>query len=564
MKFGPIPAADAAHAILAHTLRLPDGAIFKKGRVLAPEDCEALVRAGHDTVTAVRLDPDDMAENQAAAQVARAAGGAHVRVAEAFTGRANLFAETRGLAAIDRARIDALNAIDQAVTVATVPVHARVDAGDMVATVKIIPFAVSRQVIEKCAATLELSADPASGESGRAVAVRPLARHRPAMVLTRLPGVKESILDRASGNMQTRLHRLGNQLEHQVRCAHDSDAVADAVRDLLGAGYEPILILGASAIADRHDVIPSGIEKAGGVVDHFGMPVDPGNLLLLAHTETPTDAIIVGVPGCARSLKASGFDWVLERVLAGIAVSSGQIMAMGVGGLLADIASRGQPRHRSAGQSIRRPELAAVVLAGGQSRRMGAQNKLLARVAGKPMVARVVDALVATPLDRVVVVTGHESDLVRAALAGRPVEFVYNPDHAEGMSTSLAAGVAAIETRADAVLVCLGDMPWIRPDHVQTLIDAFNPVEGRAICVPVYQHKPGNPVLFAADFFPAMKSITGDMGARHIIRDNAELVHHVAMNDSSVLLDLDTADALAAVQMIDSVTSGDPTGRDTE
>jgi molybdenum cofactor cytidylyltransferase len=213
-----------------------------------------------------------------------------------------------------------------------------------------------------------------------------------------------------------------------------------------------------------------------------------------------------------------------------------------VGGLLADIDARPQPRQPTP-VAPRRPAVAALVLAAGRSSRMG-QNKLVVDVLGMPMIGRVVDALLGSEVERVVVVTGHEQERVQAALAGRDVSFVHNPEHAAGMSTSLRAGVRALGPGVDAVLVCLGDMPWIAPAHVNALIDAFQPVEGREICVPMYQGKRGNPVLFGARFFEEMGQLAGDVGARALLDAHAEVVFQVPVDHSGVLVDVDTLAAL--------------------
>src|SRR5262249_25618548 len=200
-------------------------------------------------------------------------------------------------------------------------------------------------------------------ERGRALAKRPLLRLAPlvpsraGLVLTRLPGVAESVLDRAAQSQRTRLERLGSTLAEERRCSHDETEVARHIGELLARGLSPILVLGASAIADRNDVVPAAIQRAGGAIDHFGMPVDPGNLLLLAHHGTTP---IIGVPGCARSLAESGFDWVLARLLANRPPSPRDLSALGVGGLLSEPPSRPQPRAGEAGMSKR---IAAVVLA---------------------------------------------------------------------------------------------------------------------------------------------------------------------------------------------------------
>jgi molybdenum cofactor cytidylyltransferase len=552
MKFGRISVDQAQGGILGHTLRLGRGQVLKKGRVLDAEDVALLRAAGQAEVFAALLDPDDVSEDEAARLVGQAIAGPGVRVAEAFTGRCNLFAEQAGVAVLDVQAVLALNAVHEAITLATVAPHAALAAKDMVATVKIIPFAVPRAALDAC---LQVAAEVRA--AGGLVRVAPFSRRRAGLVLTRLPGVHESQLDRAAVNLRTRIESMGSELVAELRCPHTEAAVGDSVSDLLGRGCTLVLVLGASAIVDRRDVVPLGIEAAGGVVEHFGMPVDPGNLLLLARVGAVP---VLGVPGCARSLKPSGFHWVLQRLCADLAVTRGDLTAMSVGGLLADIDARPQPREPrllSEPLAPRRPVVTAVVLAAGRSSRMGDQNKLVVDVFGTPMIARVVDALLGSSVERVVVVTGHERERVEAALAGRGLTFVHNPDYATGMSTSLRAGVRALGPEVDAALVCLGDMPWIAPAHVDALIDAFQPVEGREICVPVYQGKRGNPVLFAARFFDEMSQLEGDVGARALIDAHAEVVFQVPVDQSGVLVDVDTVAALERLRLGPDKAPGD-------
>src|SRR5262249_57563189 len=110
----------------------------------------------------------------------------------------------------------------------------------------------------------------------------------------------------------------------------------------IGEGGKLVLIFGASAIPDRRDVIPAAIEAAGGNVEHFGMPVDPGNLMLIGSA---AGRAVLGAPGCARSPKENGFDWILARLLCGLPVRRSDITGMGVGGLLMEIVTRPQPRE---------------------------------------------------------------------------------------------------------------------------------------------------------------------------------------------------------------------------
>lgn len=234
---------------------------------------------------------------------------------------------------------------------------------------------------------------------------------------------------------------------------------------------------------------------------------------------------------------------MLERIAAGLPLSGRDLMEMGAGGLLAETA-RPQPRERAADSAEERPPgVGAIVLAAGLSRRMGGPNKLVAEVDGAPMVARVVDAVLASSARPVVIVTGHDAARVRAALAGREVVFVHNPDYAAGLSSSLRAGVATLGDKLDGALVCLGDMPWVRPSHIDALLAAFA-ADASAICVPVYERKRGHPVLWPARHFAEIARLTGDVGARALLDRYAEQVRLVPVGDDGVTLDVDTPEAL--------------------
>ncbi len=303
--------------------------------------------------------------------------------------------------------------------------------------------------------------------------------------------------------------------------------------------------VGVSAITDRRDVIPAAIKDAGGTVDHLGMPVDPGNLLLLGHLRQTT---VLGLPGCARSPKLNGFDRVPQRMTAGLQVTGRDIMAMGVGGLLKEIPLRPRPRSQAEDdqdRAVRAPKIAALVLAAGQSRRMGEANKLLLEIDGKPMVRHVVETLQAAPLDGVTVVTGHEPDALRSVLEGCPVTFAHNADFEQGLSTSLRTGLAALPADTDAVLICLGDMPNVDAGAIAHLIEAYDPADGHAIVVPTHTGKRGNPVLWDRRFFEAMAAVSGDTGARHLIGENEDLVIEVELPEPGVLEDFDTPESLA-------------------
>jgi molybdenum cofactor cytidylyltransferase len=334
MKFGPFPIDDAEGLILAHTLKSARGMI-KKGSVLTKDDVAALKAAGRTSIIGARLESGDVPEDAAAERVARALCGANLRQADAFTGRVNLFAEASGVIVLDRDRLLALNRLDEGLTAATLQPYDRVAAGDMVATIKIIPFAVPERAV---AAAEKLA-------HGGLVALAPFQRKSAGLILTQLPQTKASVLAKRERVMANRLESMDSRLAAVETVTHETSAVAAAIARMKAAGLDPILVFAASAITDRADVIPAALTGAGGTILHMGMPVDPGNLLMMGTLE---DGDVIGVPSCAGSPKLNGFDWVLERRLAGLPVGRDEITAMSLGGLLKEIFTRPQPRQGGA------------------------------------------------------------------------------------------------------------------------------------------------------------------------------------------------------------------------
>ncbi len=543
MIFGPTPLADALGAILAHTQRLPGG-VLRKGAVLDTAAIEMLRDAGIADVIAARLEQGDVAEDAAAARLAQALVAPSLTATRASTGRVNLIAGTPGLLQVDRAGLDALNAVDEALTVATLGDAASVAAREMVATIKVIPFAVAESVL---------------AEAERVARHRPVLRLHPfqplrvGLVMTSLPGMKHSILAGTAEATAARVAGLTGVMLTPIECAHAEAPIAAALQSLMAQGADILLVAGASAVVDRRDVGPAGIVAAGGEILHFGMPVDPGNLICLGRIGARPALVL---PGCARSPKLNGIDWVLSRLFAGLEVSGTVIAGMGMGGLLKDSGAR--PLHRAKAvtsdialpvtPAVAPPTVAAIVLAAGRSSRMAPQNKLLVPDrAGRPMVARVVDNLLSSAARPVIVVTGHRAEEVSAAVGGRPVQMVHAADYADGLSASLRAGISAVPAAASAALICLGDMPLVTGRMIERLIEAYDPDEGRSVVVPTCRGKVGNPVLWDRRFFPDIAGLVGDVGARALLERHSEYVAQVELGDDAVLRDFDTVESLATL-----------------
>lgn len=326
MKFGPVPVAAAEGAILAHSLRLPSGRL-RKGVRLTSAHLDVLMKAGHADVLVAQLETGDTHEDDAALEIARAIakGAQHVHLSAPFTGRVNLIADSPGVVMLKAESIVQANLVDPMITIATVPDHRQIHSGGMIATVKIISYAVPAAAVAQAAQHVE-------GAVGLAVPCYADA----SLIVT---DVKGGPGDKGRDAIESRLNGLGMRLAETVICPHETDALARAIA---GATGEVVLILTASATSDLRDTAPEALRLAGGEVTRFGIPVDPGNLLFLGALGNKP---VIGLPGSARSPVLHGADWVLARVACGIEISARDFAAMGVGGLLKEIPTRPQPRR---------------------------------------------------------------------------------------------------------------------------------------------------------------------------------------------------------------------------
>jgi molybdenum cofactor cytidylyltransferase len=522
MIFAATPLAEALGGILAHGMNIGSER-WQKGRILSEMDIESAESAGVATLTIARLAAEDVPEDVAAATLAAALASANIIALPAAHGRANLAARSAGILQFDPAMVAAINCIDEALTLATLPALARVEPGEIVATVKIIRYAVDSKTLS------------AATKHAMPLGLSLFRRLRVVLIATSLPGLTEKTINKTERVTRARVEALGCEFLSTAVVPHSESELATAIS---AAAADVILVAGASATVDRGDVIPMAIVKSGGIVDRLGMPVDPGNLLVLGRLGSRP---VIGLPGCARSPKRNGFDIVLERLVAGLTVSSADIAMMGAGGLLPET-ERPQPRAAAAAEA--KGTTGAIILAAGRSTRMQGIHKLLAPWRGKPLVAHVADAVRDAGLPPPLVVLGARADEVRAALSGHDAEFVEARDYAEGLAHSLRAGLSAAPADWTAALICLGDMPRITPDSLAIL--AGTP----GIAVPTWQGKRGNPVRWPRAHFAKLMTLSGDVGGKALLADLAEEITEVPMASDAVLDDIDTLAALDALRAL--------------
>lgn len=328
MEFGSLPLDIAEGAVLAHTLR-GDGFVLKKGSRLWAEEIAILRAAGIETVVVARNTSEEMNEDQCAFKIATFARGQNLSADRPFTGRANLRAEQDGILRVDVAAITKGNSVDEALTLATPPDYARLSRNQLAATAKVITYFARADAVDGVTALVY-----------RALNLHPFQPMQTVLIVTETPGQKLTLATKGAEAIRTRLSGLGSPDLTTMTVPHTEQAVRDTL--VASAPCDLTLILGGSATSDRRDIAPAAVVAAGGHIERFGMPVDPGNLLALG---TFRGKPLVILPGCARSPALNGADWVLERLAARLSVTGADIAAMGVGGLLKEIPSRPQPRE---------------------------------------------------------------------------------------------------------------------------------------------------------------------------------------------------------------------------
>jgi molybdopterin biosynthesis enzyme len=336
MKFEAVPLSEAKGKILGHNIAGADGQrLLRKGKPLTEADLENLRALNRASIYVAELEPDDVDENAAARRVARAVCGSGLHISGVASGRANLLADQIGILRIDVDRLAQINALE-GITLATIVSHFPVDPRQIVATVKIIPYAVPESTVS------EVEAIASGGRS--IVRVDSLPSKSVGLILSGSTSLHARLITDFSP-LRERIEKLGSSIDRTDFVALDDETdeatLADMLMQQISSGIRMILLAGETAIMDSHDIVPRAVVRAGGRIESVGAPVDPGNLLMLAYIN---DVPVVGAPGCARSRKTNIVDWILPRLLVGDPLTRRDIVELGHGGLLQDIRERGMPR----------------------------------------------------------------------------------------------------------------------------------------------------------------------------------------------------------------------------
>lgn len=338
MKFGAVPVDDAVGKILAHNLVGQDGRkVFGKGHVVKPDDLPVLRELKLEQVVVAALDTTDLGENDAARRVGEAVAGEGVRVVAPGVGRANLMATVAGPLRVNVPVLARLNNIDEGITIATLHEHTLVQPGQLVTLVKIIPFGMPAARVE--------DAEAVARETAPVIAVRVLKPQSVALIISGPDSARERLIADFTDPVCHRIEKLNSHLDSVVFVAHTGDAIAAALKEQ--STHDLVIVTSISAIIDHEDVVPTAVRLAGGSVTHFGVPVDPGSLLMLGYIG---NVPVIGAPGCIKSPQTNVVDWILPRLMAGERLTRADLVAMGHGGLLDDISERPMPRHNLTGE----------------------------------------------------------------------------------------------------------------------------------------------------------------------------------------------------------------------
>lgn len=347
MKFGPVSLEQAQGKILGHNIAGPDGRrVFRKGKPLTAEDIDKLRQLGRETVYVAALEANDVDEDTAAKRIATAGAGDNLYLSKAITGRANIHADTLGIFRVDEERLMQIN-LCEAVTLATLPNHAVVTPRKMVGTLKIIAYGIPEAVVRE-AEVLSRQLSVSSEQAQPVLRVDALPQRKVGLILSGSPSAKEKIVRSFEKALRPRLEMWGSKLEQvgfiPLEDEQGEQELAQLIDDYVNRdGMEMVLLAGETAIMDRYDIAPRAVERAGGRITCFGAPVDPGNLLMLGRYR---DVPIVGAPGCSRSPKLNIVDLVIPRLLAGDYLTKLDIVRLGHGGMIEDVAERPLPRKK--------------------------------------------------------------------------------------------------------------------------------------------------------------------------------------------------------------------------
>ena len=322
MKFRKVKTLQAKNTLLGHNLNLKTMKL-NKGQALSKENIKNIIKNNIHEITVAVLEKGDTHENKAAKLISEIISGENVHVENTNTGRSNLYSKCDGMLVSEDKILQKLNLLSNDVVISTLKPYSFVKRGQLIANVKIIPFAINHKVLAKF-----------NSQTKSSIFVSPTQIKSASLIITKDDSTKSKIIEKTKNEIFKRLEKLNVKVLIEEITTHDHKIISEKILSHHDLGAEIILIHGYSSIIDLRDTIPTAIKSIGGKIIFFGMPVDPGNLLLYGKLN---NIDIIGVPGCAKSPKLNGFDWVLDYLCCKINLDKKVIASMGSGGLLKEL-----------------------------------------------------------------------------------------------------------------------------------------------------------------------------------------------------------------------------------
>lgn len=516
MNIKTITTSDAQGCYLGRTIR-HDGLVLRRGRKLDEDDICRLQNKNICHIDILKITENDVLEDEAANILAADLVAEGTYLTDSLRGRVNVHAAHAGLFSVDPTIVTKIHKLD-AITLATGRNMTTVNAGILLASLKIVPFMISKDMLEAVKRDIE-----------PALRVFPWALKKISMVATTFSDEKsQRIQSKFLETTSTRLRQRGVQdiLKHQI--LHEPSMVQEILARL--PSDSPVLFLGAEASMENDDLLPSLPHVTW---TRAGIPTDPGNLMWVGkdHSVVGTPRDIIIVPGCARSLEHNGFDDVLDLLCSGHSLTRDRLDALAVGGLYKTTNIFSERGLQQQEYSLR-----SIILAAGKGERFQNGPKPLAPWGQQTFVQQVHD--LARPYQPLLVT---RPDLVNSITSLLPnTQILSNQDWKNGISSSLKSGLAEIEDDQD-IIVFLCDMPAIRPETIAMLVQCYQQSDGSRAFAPRYRGTRGHPVIIPRSMFSIIKETNGDIGLGPLLKEGINLCT-VHVDDPGVVWDIDTND----------------------
>ena len=330
MQFGSIKLEKSEGSILAHSIKL-ENLNISKGTLLTENHIMDLRSKGVQSVVVARLENGDIEENKSAIIVSKAFSHNSLIFSKANTGRINIFSKHDGLLIYSVSSLISFNLIDEGIALALLTQNSFVKKKQLIGTLKVIPYSLPKKTILKFRRFENL------------IIIKAVKEKKFSLIQTSHKNMKESLYKKTSIETKKRVENLSCFLLDDTICEHNEKELTSKISSIIKKDIDILLISCASAVSDRNDILPKSIMNLGGNIIHFGLPVDPGNLLILASLN---NKLIVGMPGCARSPSLNGLDLILRMLVTDIKIDKKIIASLGVGGLLKDTRLRPFPRSK--------------------------------------------------------------------------------------------------------------------------------------------------------------------------------------------------------------------------